>query len=263
MSPHAPVLLINALEEELDDAAAFCHAEGLGLEVTAFAFAAGLDDGFDPRVRRHADTLAELRPLSFHGPFIDLYPTSPDPRVAAVARDRHERALEAAAAIGVSLYVAHLNSLPLIRNRAYRDRFATAAAAFWRPLAERAGRDGITIALENMWEDGPELQARVVEETGHPNLRASFDNGHARVFSSRPAADWISGLGPHLGHVHLHDNDGSYDQHRPIGDAGPDGEDWPPLLAALDRHAPGAAVVLESDRLDENRRSLQALRDML
>lgn len=248
-------LAINALEEELAQAAEFCRTRGIGLEVTAFAFPKKLDDGFEQRVGEHRAVLQGIAPLSCHGPFQDLYPASGDPAVVRVARERHERAFEAALALGVQVYVAHVSSIPLIRNKSYRDRFARATADFWLPFAERAREAGMVIALENLWEAGPEVQAAIMDRAEHPALRASFDNGHALVFGEHPSAEWVAALGDRLAHCHLHDNDRSSDQHLPIGQGK---EDWSALFAALAHHAPEAVIVLESDTLEQNAASLEA-----
>ena len=245
----------------MEAAAGFCRSRDIGAEVTAFAYPQNLEvEGFDRRIRRHRDVLAGVEPLFVHGPFLDLYVTSPDPEIVAVAGRRHARALTAAAELEARIYVAHLNFNPIIRNRDYRDRFVSGAAEFWTPLADRASGTGTTIVLENLWEPDPHLQKAVVEAAGHPNLKASFDNGHALVFSDQPAARWIRVLGADLLHVHLHDNGGACDEHRPVGEGS---EDWAALLGAWREHAPGAALVLESDRLDANVESLSALDRLL
>lgn len=254
-------LAINLLGEELESAAAVCRREGVGAEVTAFALPAVLDaEGFADTVERHRAALEGIAPLTCHGPFLDLYVTSPDPRIVQVCRERHERALRAATALSATVYVAHLNSLPLIRNREYRERFAERAAAFWRPLADVAGEHGITIALENLWEGTPRLQRLVVEAAGHPALKASFDNGHALVFSEVEAPKWVRVLGADLAHCHLHDNDGTSDQHLPIGRGT---ERWLPLLEAIAAAPADPVVVLECDALERNRECLDALRELL
>jgi sugar phosphate isomerase/epimerase len=251
-------IAVNALEEELQDAADFCRAEGIGIEVATFAFPEALDaPDLGARIERHRDALQGVAWIGVHGPFLDLFATSPDPAIVEVCRRRHVAAIGAARALGARLYVAHLNSLPQIRSRAYLDAFARRCADFWIPLADAAGRHDMVIALENLWERDPALQGRVVEQAAHPHLRASFDNGHALVFSAMRASDWIAGLGECLAHVHLHDNDRATDQHRPIGEGS---EDWPALVEALRNHAPGVRVVVESDHLDANRQSLKALR---
>jgi sugar phosphate isomerase/epimerase len=255
-----PRLAINILEEELDEAAAFCERSGVGAEVTAFAWPSGLEDGFMTRVRRHTVALAEVPVASCHGPFLDLYPASRDPLIVDVCRQRHRRALLAARELSATCYVAHVNSIPLIRSKAYVDDFVGRTVDFWLPLAEEWGCHDITIVLENLWERGPDVQRAIVEAADHPRLKASFDNGHALIHSSTPSNEWVEALGDNLTHCHLHDNDGSYDSHRPVGEGI---ESWEPLLAALASHAPNAHLVLESDRLAENRTALSALRAWL
>lgn len=250
-------LSINALESELEAAASFCRAESLGIEVTAFAFPHTLSDELDASLARHAAAVAGIVPVSVHGPFLDLYPASRDKEVVALARRRHEQGLRASAALGATLYVAHLSYLPIIRNRGYRDGFAAATAEFWTPLADEAASHGITVVLENLWEPGPEMQRAVLDHARHPALKASFDNGHALVFSNVPAATWIEVIGADLAHCHLHDNDGQEDQHGVIGTGR---EEWEALFAAMRRHASDCQIVLESDDLARNRASVAAAR---
>ena len=57
-------------------------------------------------------------------------------------------------------------------------------------------------------------------------------------------------FGSDLAHCHLHDNNGTYDQHLPIGTGV---EDWPELLKALKANSEEAVVVLESDYLGKNK----------
>jgi sugar phosphate isomerase/epimerase len=199
---------LNASEVELAASVDFCRREMLGIEVTAFAFPQQLDHDLDERIARHAAAVVDLPWISLHGPFLDLYPASPDPSIVEVCRRRHRSGLHAASRIGASLYVAHLNSVPLIRNVGYLTRFVNATADFWLPLADEAGSTGMTIVLEKLWEEDSSLQQEVVTQANHPNLKASFDSGHCLMRSQKAAATWIEELGEHLAHCHLHDNDG-------------------------------------------------------
>ena len=99
-------------------------------------------------------------------------------------------------------------------------------------------------------------QSRVVEEAQHPGLKVSFDNGHALIFSEVPASGWIRAFGSDLAHCHLHDNDGEYDSHRPIGEGT---ENWRDLMSELQQLEEEPVVVLESDQLGRNKVSLTAL----
>jgi sugar phosphate isomerase/epimerase len=257
---HALRLAINAQDKDLDASIAFCRAAQVGLEITTFAFAENLDRELDLRTEYVRQRVAGIVPLASHGPFHDLVTTSRDREIVAVCQRRHKAALEASWRVGASVYVGHTNFTPLIRNKSYRELFIQRALKFWLPLADEAGKRGLQIVLENLWEEGPELQRALIDQAAHPHLRACFDNGHALVFSKRSSAEWVETLGPALTHCHLHDNDGTADEHKPAGQGI---ENWPALLTALTKHAPQALLVAESDRVSDDEQSLAHFRRVM
>jgi sugar phosphate isomerase/epimerase len=56
---------------------------------------------------------------------------------------------------------------------------------------------------------------RWLDRLGAENLGLVLDVGHCLITAEDPA-DCIRQVGPHLGHVHLDDNDGQADLHRPL-----------------------------------------------
>lgn len=253
-------LAINALEDDLVEAAAWCRSEGLGIEVTAFAFPEKLDGYVEALVEKHREIIRGIKPLSFHGPFFDLVATSMDPMIVDVARRRHTVAMEAAEALGADIYVTHTNFTPVIRNPSYRSGWTGRMLDFWLPLADRAADSGMVICLENLWEPVPDIQLELLERAAHDHLRTTLDNGHVLVFSSVSVIEWLERLGPWVVHCHLHDNMGEVDQHLAVGEGR---EDWPRLLEALATHAPNAVLVAESDGLENNMKSIRRLRSMV
>jgi len=249
---------INVVGEELEAAADFCRAHGIGLEVTDFAFPRNLDNSLRENIQRHRQVVAGISPLISHGPCFDLIATSPDPRIVEITGERHSAALRAAQEIGATLYVAHTNFNPLIREPSYLNDFTRRMLAFWLPFADQAAKHEIVICLENVWEPGPEVQADLITRADHPGLRASFDNGHVLIFSPQPARVWIETLGAGLAHCHLHDNSGMCDEHKPVGEGK---ENWPELFQAIDRSASQAVLVAESNNLENNKLSLQRIRN--
>jgi sugar phosphate isomerase/epimerase len=252
-------LAINAIGDDLEAAAEYCRSEGLGLEVTGFALPEDLEGDLPASIDRHRKAAEGIRPLILHGPFFELVVTSSDPAIVEVCHRRHKVSLEVAYNIGASLYIAHTNFRPMIRNPSYRKNFTARTLEFWLPYADWAAERGITICLENLWEPGPEIQADVIEKADHAGLRASFDNGHVLVFSRLPAAQWIETLGSMIVHSHFHDNSGELDEHKAVGDGK---EDWPALLEALRRHAPETVLVAECDSLEANKQSIARIRAM-
>jgi sugar phosphate isomerase/epimerase len=249
-------LAINTVGDELEASAEYCRSKEIGLEVTAFAFPRNLDGDMPALLERHHNAVAGITPLLAHGPFLDLVATSPDPAIVAVAKQRHEAALDAAGSLGASLYIAHTNFTPMIRNPSYRKNWTTRMLDFWLPFADAARERGVVICLENLWEPTPDIQTDLIASGQHQHLKASFDNGHALVFSEVSASSWIETLGDALAHCHLHDNSGKLDEHEPIGEGT---EDWQRLVASIRTHAPQAFLVAESDALDKNTLSIERL----
>jgi sugar phosphate isomerase/epimerase len=252
-------LAINAVGDDLEAAAEYCRSEGLGIEVTDFAFPGNLDGDIAAAIGRHQQAVEGIKPLISHGPFFDLVVTSRDPAIVEICRRRHKASLEAAHSIGAGLYIAHTNFRPMIKNPGYRKSFAARTVEFWLPLADWAADRGITICLENLWEPGPEIQAGIIDGAAHPGLKVSFDNGHVLVFSTLASVEWIEALGSSIAHSHFHDNSGDLDEHRVVGKGK---EDWPALLAAIRKHAPEAVLVAECDTLEANKESIARMRSM-
>jgi sugar phosphate isomerase/epimerase len=253
-------LAINTIGDELEAAAAFCRSEQLGLEITDFAFPSILDENVNTRIDRHKEALAGISLISSHGPFFEMIAASRDKAIVSVVRDRHSAALTASIEIGAVYYVAHTNFNPLIRDPSYRKGWTERTLEFWLPFADKAGKENVTICLENVWEPVPDIQAELIAAGNHPHLRATFDNGHVLVFSRIPAVKWIETLGPALAHCHLHDNFGERDEHNAVGQGN---EDWPELITALKRHSLSAVLVAESDRFEHNKLSIERLRNFI
>ena len=83
-------------------------------------------------------------------------------------------------------------------------------------LLPAAEKNSIKIAMENMidYDTSVEL-AELAAEYNHPNLGLCLDTGHAHVKEGLENA--IDNMKDYLVTCHLHDNDGSSDQHLPPG----------------------------------------------
>jgi sugar phosphate isomerase/epimerase len=99
-----------------------------------------------------------------------------------------------------------------------------------RELTEYAERRGVILGLENMPShlciDGEVLKTphfgktrseftRILSEVDMEGLKMTFDVGHANTICQ--PADYIRGMVDAVVHIHIHDNDGRYDQHAALG----------------------------------------------
>lgn len=198
---------------------------GLGLEIATFCTAANLDQDAAWRRATVLKDMSGLGSFWFHAPFAELSPASIDPKVRAVTAQRYRQAVEMATSLGISRLVIHSGFIPLVY---FPEWFVEQSVVFWREFLREIPA-GITIALENVMEPGPEMLVEIVRQVEDPRLGLCLDVGHANSrVSETPPLDWISPMAPYLRHVHLHNNDGDMDLHQSLG------EGSVPMEAVLD-----------------------------
>jgi sugar phosphate isomerase/epimerase len=187
---------------------------GCGLELYAFSEPAVLSGDWQAVVAEHQAALAGFRGgLGLHGAFFDMASGSIDPAIVTVTRQRYQQSMEIAAALGAKTVVFHLNYLPYIKSESYRTGWTARQIAFWQEMAEVAESAGITVHLENMWEDDPDLLAAVAAGVDHPAVRLCLDVAHTVLYSETPLSTWMDALSPWLRSVHLNNHDGQLDRH--------------------------------------------------
>lgn len=118
-------------------------------------------------------------------------------------------------------------------------------AEVWREaLAEWP--DHPPLCLENTFEETPDPLRDLVDELDGEGVGACFDVGHWHGFVGgavkKDLARWIATLGLRILHLHLHDNDGTFDQHLGMGLGG---VPWAELFDLLKRHGLDPTVTLE------------------
>mgnify|MGYP002396652699 CR=1 FL=1 len=73
------------------------------------------------------------------------------------------------------------------------------------------------IVLENAFDETPAMMQRLVKEVASPFFQCSLDIGRSDSFGTMPVSRWIASLGQDLAHIHVHDNNKIYDEHRGLG----------------------------------------------
>ena len=79
----------------------------------------------------------------------------------------------------------------------------------FKRLIERAEKNNVNIALENVYR--PEYMDSIFESIKSDRLKFCYDSGHENCFT--PGSDYLAKYGDKLAAMHLHDNDGTSDQH--------------------------------------------------
>ncbi|MEJ5301614.1 MAG: sugar phosphate isomerase/epimerase [Thermodesulforhabdaceae bacterium] len=153
---------------------------------------------------------------SIHGPFWDLCPGSIDPMIRNVSFVRLHQLMDVCELMKPCQVVCHTGFDPR-HHREHVSEFIERSLPLWESMAKRAEHIGCSIAIENVWEENPDIHLRIIRTIDSPHLGFCLDVGHRNCFAKAPLMEWLDSLMPYLKEVHIHDNDGSEDTHFPPG----------------------------------------------
>lgn len=147
-----------------------------------------------------------------HGPFFGLDIASLDRCLSEYSADCLLIGLEATSRLGGKLMVIHTGYMPQFSRGGRRHWFRNWSERMPR-IIDRAGELGVTVALENTWDDRPEVLQHLAYLVPGGDVAFCLDTGHVNVFSRLPVRRWWDAIGDRVATIHLHDNDGLSDDH--------------------------------------------------
>jgi sugar phosphate isomerase/epimerase len=170
--------------------------------------------------------------ITVHGPFMDLSPGGVDRRVKEVTFDRLLKTIELAHFFKPMMIVFH----PGYEKWKFDGNvklWLDSSLQTWGPLVKEAEELGLTLAIENVFEESPDSLKSLLEEIDSTHFRFCFDTGHYHAFTltKTPLSDWFDALGRHMVEVHLHDNHREMDEHLPMGEGNFDFDQFFELLS--------------------------------
>jgi sugar phosphate isomerase/epimerase len=169
--------------------------------------------------------------------------SSPFPSLRQAALQEFQRALKVAAQVGAQGMTVHYFRIPPLFPP---ERYVEWHVEGLRPLCSQAGDLGLTILLEN----APGLPGQI-DHIAHileaiPSLGFHLDSGHTHVEGGVGLFDvYAERFGRRLMHVHLSENDGSYDQHLPLNSVPAGQIDWPARIRRLKASGYDGTISLE------------------
>ena len=198
----------NAVEE--------AKKHSVNLELNDICISENLDpESFDATVDAMKREIEEsgAEDAIMHGPFTEIIPGSIDHRFVRLGLERLNEAYDACQAMGINRMVVHTGYEPLMY---FKEWHLKRSVEFWRTYMEDKG--DFHIYIENVFDDEPLMMKNLIDALDDPRIKVCMDVGHANAVT-KPEYDvykWIEVLGPRIGHFHLHNNDGSDDEHRPL-----------------------------------------------
>ncbi len=195
--------------------------------------------------------------FTFHGPFLDLSPGSPDPLVRQVTRRRYEQVLRLLPIFRPKALVCHAGY-----NQTFygfvSDLWLENSLEMWRWLSAEVRDEGAQLTLENVFECGPWEMKELFKNLEDCHVGFCFDIGHQACFSQASFQKWMEILGAYVQQLHLHDNNGLTDEHRGLGFGTIDFKAFFILLKSFRKTPP--VITLETHFEEELYPSLEFLR---
>lgn len=171
----------------------------------------------EPRIEHMRKILAERRLTTFtHGPFLGLDIASLNDHIAQYSAACLEQGLRVTAGLGGGVMVMHTNYSPLFSRSGLREWLGNWSRGM-PAILKKAKTLGVRIAIENVWEDRPEMLEHLIDMLPGNEALVCLDTGHINAFSRLPVKRWWEVLGERVIALHLHDNDGLSDDHLPPG----------------------------------------------
>lgn len=225
-----------------------------GLETIEFGIGMNLDLLSEKlyAYRKRMEPYITERPFSVHGPFLDLNPASFDGLIREATMKRFRQAYQAADELKADRIVFHSGFNP---QTAFEEGWSEQAAEFWKEFLEPL--DGrIRIHMENVLDYHAENLLQVLEIVDCPFFTACVDIGHANAYAKQEPEHFLTCLSGRIGHLHLHENHGEWDEHLPLGSQAMDMEK---LLGLMKLHAPQASITIENSLAEDTEKSLAYL----
>ncbi len=157
-------------------------------------------------------------PCTLHAPFHDLVPGGFDVEMVKMSRKKLALAFSLIPIFKPVTMVCHLG----FEDNKYQsdlERWLEISLTTWSKLIPLAAEAGTTVMFENTYESSPTIHKLFLSALSKEfdNVGFCLDTGHTLTFAGTGWQPWLEELAPWLGQLHLHDNDGSSDQHKAVG----------------------------------------------
>lgn len=185
----------------------------INLEIAEFCTAWNMDEkftGVDKVVQKKLDGIAKS---VLHAPYNELFPCAIDKKARALAAERYRHAAQLAKRYGSEKVIIHGGFNPWIYFPVW---YVEQSILFWKAFLK--DDPGVQIVLENVLETEPAWLLDIVKGVDDPRLRMCLDIGHVNAYSSIPILGWLEDCAPYISHFHVHNNDGTRDQHNALHD---------------------------------------------
>lgn len=195
---------------------------------------------------------------TFHFPFLDLSPGSPESAIRELTLHRFRQMLPLISLFRPKVAVCH-TGYDARRYGFMRESWLQRSVTFWSEIGRMLKEEGCLLVLENVYEQGPQEMRELLDHLRGTGVGFCLDTGHQAAFSNTSLKEWVRGLSPDIRHLHLHDNHGLQDEHLALGRGT---VDFRAFFQELKRVQVCPGITLEPHREEDVLPSLQFLEEL-
>lgn len=224
------------------DAVPVAGEHGFGLEIAEYCTAWNMDEVFEDVDKAVQTKLKGVPGSLLHAPYNELFPCAIDKRARELAAFRYRQAIDLAKRYGSEKVIIHGGYHPLMYFPVW---YVEQSVLFWKEFLRED--PGVEIVLENVLEQEPGWLLDIIRSVDDPRLRMCLDVGHVNAYSHLSVMDWLEECAPYISHFHIHNNDGTADQHNPLDDGR---IPMKALFQRIEELCPEATVTLELMKME-------------
>ncbi len=196
--------------------------------------------------------LKKFKANTIHAPFLDISTGGNDDDIRELSFRKLSKVLELGREWGSDLVVIHYNYDRLYYRQGL-DIWLDRSTEFFKRLSNIP--DHPVIAIENIDDPVPDVALELERRTGNDRMVHCFDYGHHNVFGQISSTDWLKQISSDKQiHFHFHDNNGTGDDHMPMGEGN---IDWEKARLDILDLGTNFSVTLEPHSKDNLLRSLK------
>ena len=221
--------------------------EAIGIEI--YIDGAVLDEYLMSRIEEIGEKVSDSGlKVNVHGPYYDLDPGYTDNFIRESVVRRIKMAIDVAAALNGGTLVLHSGFRPRVSAAKY-DRWFSNSLRTWSKILDYSIKKGIILSIENIRDDSPGTIRRTLDYFNSDYLTHCFDIGHFNVFvENMSVKEWLDVFSDKISVIHLHDNDGDNDSHKPLGRGK---IDFVELFSDLKKRGYNKALTIENNNKDD------------
>ena len=180
--------------------------------------------------------------IAIHGPFIGIHYGHYDHLLSEGVENRMNKVFDIVEELKPDTLILHTGYTDVVSKFKIEDQWLDSISNYWISNIKKYEKVGTRVVLENLAETEPYLMKELAERVKSEYFGLCLDVGHVNLVSNLKPEKWIKELKDKLYHIHLHDNKGDEDSHKPLGEGNINFETF---FKALKLFVPDVTISLE------------------